>query len=86
MPRLAIWGPKGLGGLELNTNIYNLQAQCALMYLVRTLRWDKMVASDIIATLNALQLASGFGSPIREKHRLQSVISERAGSLISERC
>jgi hypothetical protein len=67
MPRTAVWGPKGLGGLELNTNIYNLQAQCAHTYLVRTLKWDKTVAKDIVATLNALQLASGFGSPILEK-------------------
>jgi hypothetical protein len=67
MPRSAVWGPKGLGGLELDTNIYNLQAQCALTYLVRTLRWDKTVAKDIIPTLNALPLASGFGSLILEK-------------------
>jgi hypothetical protein len=67
LPRTAVWGPKGLRGLELNTNIYNLQAQCALTYLVRTLRWSKTVSKDILATLNALQLASGFGSTILEK-------------------
>ena len=66
LPRSVVWGPKGLGGLELNTNIYNVQAQCALTYLVRTLRWDKIVAQDILATLNAAQLASGFGTPILE--------------------
>jgi hypothetical protein len=67
MPRTAVWGPKGLGGLELNTNMYNLQAQCALTYLVRTLRWNQTVAKDIIAALNALQLLSGFGTPLLEK-------------------
>ena len=66
LPRSVVWAPKGLGGLELNTNIYNVQAQCALMYLVRTMRWDKIVAKDILATLNAAQLASGFGTPILE--------------------
>ncbi|KAL7502638.1 hypothetical protein ACHAXN_000569 [Cyclotella atomus] len=65
-PRSIVWGPKGLGGLALNTNIYSVQAQCALSYLVRTLRWNKTVAKDIIATLNAAQLASGFGQPILE--------------------
>ena len=66
MSRSVIWGPKGLGGLELNTNMYNVQAQCALTYIVCTIRWDKTVANDIIATLNALQLASGFEHNILE--------------------
>jgi hypothetical protein len=34
LPCSVVWGPKGLGGLALNTNIYNVQAQCALTYLV----------------------------------------------------
>ena len=46
MPRAVVWGPKDLGGLGLNTNIYNLQAQCSINYLVRTLRWNKIVAQD----------------------------------------
>jgi hypothetical protein len=71
MSRTVIWGPKGLGGLELNTNMYNVQAQCALTYIVRTIRWDKTVANDIIATLNALQLASGF------EHNLLEVTSPK---------
>jgi hypothetical protein len=66
MPRAVVWGPRALGGLELNTNIYNVQAQCAISYLVRAIRWQGSVASDIIATLNALQLLSGFVSPVLE--------------------
>jgi hypothetical protein len=34
---------------------------------VRTLRWNNTVAQDIIAALNALQLLSGFGTPVMEK-------------------
>jgi hypothetical protein len=64
MPRAVVWGPRALGGLELNTNIYNVQAQCAVSYLVRAIRWQGSVASDIIATLNALQLLSGFTTPV----------------------
>ena len=66
MPREVVFGPIDLGGLCLNTDIYNLQAQCAITYLVRTLRWDHIVAKDIIATLNACQLASGFETPLLE--------------------
>jgi hypothetical protein len=66
MSRTVIWGPKGLGGLELNTNFYNVQAQCALTYIVRALRWDKTVSEDVITTLNALQLASGFEHSLLE--------------------
>ena len=33
---------------------------------VRTLHWDHTVAKDIIATLNACQLASGFETPLLE--------------------
>jgi hypothetical protein len=66
MPRAVVWGPRALGGLELNTNIYNVQAQCAVSYLVRAIRWQGSVASDIIATLNALQLLSGFTTPVLE--------------------
>jgi hypothetical protein len=66
MPRAIVWGPKCLGGLGLNTNVYNLQAQCAVGYMIRSLRWGGIVANDIIATLNAAQLVSGWESPLLE--------------------
>jgi hypothetical protein len=66
MSRTTVWGPRGLGGLELNTSIYNVQAQCALTYLLRSLRWNQTVANDILSTLNAAQLASGFGQNLLE--------------------
>jgi hypothetical protein len=66
MKREVVWGPVSMGGLGLNTNIYSLQCQCAAMYLVRTIRWDKAVAQDIITTLNAFQRASGFLTPVLE--------------------
>jgi hypothetical protein len=66
MPRAVVWGPKSLGGLGLNTNVYNLQAQCAIGYMIRAIRWNGIVANDIIATLNAYQLVSGWESPLLE--------------------
>jgi hypothetical protein len=36
-PRAVVWGPISLGGLGLNTNIYNLQTQCSVGYLIRSL-------------------------------------------------
>jgi hypothetical protein len=66
MPRAVVWGPKALGGLELNTNVYSVQAQCAVSFFVRAIRWQGSVATDIICTLNALQLLSGFVSPLLE--------------------
>jgi hypothetical protein len=66
MKRLIIWGPKGLGGLGLNTNIWSLQAQCAVQYLVRTIRWNGIVAEDFKTTLNAYQMVSGFATPVLE--------------------
>jgi hypothetical protein len=63
-PRAVVWGPVSLGGLGLNTNIYNLQTQCAVGYLLSSLRWDQTIADDIICVLNAVQLASGWESPL----------------------
>ena len=66
LPRAIVNGPKDLGGLGLRTDVYNLQAQHAITYLVRAIRWDSIVAKDIITTLNACQLASGLESPLLE--------------------
>eukprot|EP00956_Cyclotella_meneghiniana_P045723 scaffold381631_cov66-Cyclotella_meneghiniana.AAC.1 len=66
MPRAVVYGPKRWGGLGLNTDMYCLQAQCAITYLVRVLRWDKTVANDIITALNAIQMLSGFETPLLE--------------------
>jgi hypothetical protein len=70
MKRLVVWGPKGLGGLGLNTDIWSLQAQCAAQYLIRTIRWDGIVAQDFITTLNAYQMVSGFVSPVLENCKI----------------
>ena len=37
-----------------------LQAQWGLHYMVQSLRWDDILVNDIITTLDAHQLASGF--------------------------
>jgi hypothetical protein len=66
MKRAVVWGPISHGGLGLNTNIYSVQCQCAMSYLMRTMRWDDIVANDILVTLNAFQMASGFLTPVLE--------------------
>jgi hypothetical protein len=67
MSRAVIWGPIGMGGTALNTNILSLQAQCAAKYLVMIIRWDDIVSKDVIAATNALlQLASGLGTQVLE--------------------
>jgi hypothetical protein len=67
MKRAIAYGPLAYGGLNLNTNIYySVQAQSAAAYLVRTMRWNKIVATDILVVTNAFQLATGFKSPVLE--------------------
>ena len=67
MPRAVVYGPIRWGGLGLNTDIYCLQLQYAMVYLVRVLRWDKTVADNIITAIDALQLRSGFATPVLEE-------------------
>jgi hypothetical protein len=71
--------------LELNTNFYNVQAQCTLTYIVRTLQWDQTVAQDIIATLNALQLASGWEHSLLETTSQKIKYLGRKGWLLNLR-
>jgi hypothetical protein len=71
MKRAVVWGPKGLGGMNLNTNIWSLQAQCAAQHLVRVIRWNVIVADDFITTLNAYQMVTGFSTPVLEECRVK---------------
>jgi hypothetical protein len=66
MPRAVLWGPLDMGGTALNTNTMSLQAQCAVKYLTRIIRWDDIVSRDVIAAINALQIASGLGTQVLE--------------------
>lgn len=66
MKRAVVWGPKEWGGMGLNTDVYCLQAQCALTYMIRALRWDKVVAEDILTTIDQLQMLAGFETPVLE--------------------
>ena len=42
------------------------QSQLHLKYMIKQLRWDETVAGDILTTLDNIQLASGFVTPILE--------------------
>ena len=66
-PSAVLYGPMEYGGMEF-IEAYTLQDQVQLDYLIKQLRWDKVVANDFLVTLDAVQMCSGFTEPI-----LQSV-------------
>jgi hypothetical protein len=37
-----------------------------MKYMLKQLRWDETIAGDILTTLENIQLATGFTSPILE--------------------
>ena len=43
---------------------YTLQDQVQIPYILRQLRWEHVVANDILVTLDNLQLQTGFTYPI----------------------
>lgn len=51
------------GGLEF-PEVYTLQDQVQLDYLIKQLRWDHTVANDFLVTLDSVQMCSGFTTPI----------------------
>jgi hypothetical protein len=53
------------GGMEF-PEISTLQDQVQIDYLLRQLRWDKVVANDFLVTLDSVQLCSSFTRPILE--------------------
>ena len=64
-PSAVLYGPTDFGGLEF-PDIFTLQNQIQLDYLIKQLRWDKTVANDFLVTLDSVQLCSGLSSPILE--------------------
>ena len=46
--------------------VSTLQDQIQIEYILKQLRWDKVVANDFMVTLDAVQLCSGFARPILE--------------------
>ena len=57
------------GGMEI-PEAYTLPDQLQIPYVIQYLRWDKMVANDILVTLDNIQLNAGFVTPIMEDRRL----------------
>ena len=64
-PGAALYGPLEFGGLEF-PEMYTLQDQVQLDYLIKQLRWDRTVANDFLVTLDSVQMCSGFTTPILE--------------------
>jgi hypothetical protein len=63
--RAIVFGPREYGGLEM-PDVYTRQTQHHLKYILKQLRWNSTLANDILTTLDNIQLASGFVSPILE--------------------
>ncbi|KAL7536722.1 hypothetical protein ACHAWF_007008 [Thalassiosira exigua] len=58
MPRAVVHGPLQYGGMNILKHSA-LQDQWGLHYFVQSLRWDKIVANDILTVLDAYQQVSG---------------------------
>lgn len=64
-PSAVLYGPLDYGGMEF-IETYTLQDQVQLDYLIKQLRWDKVVSNDFLVTLDSVQMFSGFTAPILE--------------------
>jgi hypothetical protein len=64
-PEVLTYGPLDYGGMEL-LHTYTLQMQVQLNYVIKQLRWNKMVANYFLVALDSVQLCSGFVNPIME--------------------
>ena len=65
MPDAVIFGTMNHGGMKF-PEAYNLQDQLQILDVIQQLRWDKTVASNILVTLDNIQLNAGFVTPIME--------------------
>jgi len=63
MSNTVMFGPVEFGGMEF-PEVYTLQDQVQIPYLLKQLRWDKTVANNALVTLNNLQMVSGFVLPL----------------------
>ena len=64
-PSAVLYGPMDYGGMEF-IEAYTLQDQVQLNYLIKQLRWDRVVANDFLVALDSVQMCSGFVEPILE--------------------
>ena len=78
-PSAVLYSSAEYGGMEL-PEVYTLQDQVQLPYLLKQLRWDKTVANDFLATLDCIQVRCGFTSPILDS--VQAKIEYMGPSLI----
>ncbi len=62
-PRDLVHGPLQFGGMNILKHQV-LQDQWNLQYFIQSLRWDKIIAQDIITVLDDFQLVSCFVSPV----------------------
>ena len=62
-PRAVLYGPIAYGGMEF-PETRSMQCSTQVEYVIKQLRWNKVVANALIVTLDSLQLFTGVGSPL----------------------
>jgi hypothetical protein len=63
LPSAVLYGPMSMGGMGF-PKVYTMQDQAPIPYILKELRWDMMVANDILVTLDHIQHTSEFVAPI----------------------
>ena len=65
LPDAVLFGAVEHGGMDI-PNARTLQDQVQFEYILKQLRWDKIVANDFLTTLDCVQLRSGLTKPLLE--------------------
>lgn len=66
IPRAVVHGPFCYGGLKLMDTRTRQTQHHVKDIMIKYIRWDQTVGGDIMTTLDNIQLASGFVSPLLE--------------------
>lgn len=64
-PSAVLYGPHQYGGMEF-PDVYTMQNQLQIEYIIKQLRWKKTVANDFLVTLDNVQICTGFTHPMLE--------------------
>lgn len=64
-PSTVLYGPHQYGGMEFS-DVYTMQNQLQIEYIIKQLRWNKTVAKDFLVTLDNVQMCTGFTRPLLE--------------------
>jgi len=69
VPNAVVFGPIEYGG-TMAIEVYSLQYQVQLPYLLKLLGWDWTVGNNLLVTIVSRQIKADFTSPITENPSL----------------